>query len=122
MDKHPSHRASFDYPIDRYRVMNGTTVIADSTQVVLLNESSSKGRAQAVAYFPLADVNSQYLTPTDHHTVCPLKGQASYYTVTVGDRSLDNAAWYYPEPLSHVEEIRDCIAFYPDKLTIEILR
>src|SRR3712207_7875119 len=36
---------------------------------------------------------------SDHHTHCPIKGEASYYSLRVGDRLAENAAWHYPDPI-----------------------
>ena len=51
-------------------------------------------------YVPLADVRQDLLEPTDHHTHCPFKGDASYLTLRVGERVFENAAWHYPEPVA----------------------
>lgn len=47
---------------------------------------------------------------------CEFKGSASYWTLTVGDRRLENAAWSYPTPSSGFEAIKNYIAFYPGKM------
>ena len=39
------------------------------------------------------------LEPTDRHTHCPKKGDASYYTIRAGGEEVENGAWYYPEVL-----------------------
>ncbi|MGO9080082.1 MAG: DUF427 domain-containing protein [Streptosporangiaceae bacterium] len=51
-----------------------------------------------VYYFPRADVRFDLLEPTGHHTRCPFKGEASYYTVTAGGQRAENAVWAYPQP------------------------
>jgi uncharacterized protein (DUF427 family) len=63
-------------------------------------------------YFPQQDVKMDYLNPSDHHTVCPWKGKASYYHVEVNGQTDQNAAWYYPEPSKEAEMIRGHIAFW----------
>jgi uncharacterized protein (DUF427 family) len=52
------------------------------------------------------------LEPSDRHTRCPKKGEASYYTIRAGDKEVKAGAWYYPEPLAGAEPIKDLIAFY----------
>ena len=52
-----------------------------------------------IYYFPREDVRFDLLEPTDHHTRCPYKGEASYWSVRVGDQVAENAVWGYPEPL-----------------------
>ncbi len=96
----------------RIRVIIGGETVADSRRAMLLQESG----LQPVYYFPPEDVRSDLVEPTDKHTHCPKKGEASYYTVRVGDHAVKNAAWYYPEPLDGAPPIKDLIAFYWDKV------
>jgi uncharacterized protein (DUF427 family) len=56
------------------------------------------------------------LTSTDHHTHCPYKGDASYFTITVDGHSADNAVWSYEQPYPAMAEIKDYLAFYPDRV------
>jgi uncharacterized protein (DUF427 family) len=96
----------------RIRVILAGETVADSRRAMILSESG----LQPVYYFPPEDVRSELLEPTDKHTHCPKKGDASYYTVRVGDRESKDAAWYYPEPLEGVLAIRDMVAFYWDRI------
>ena len=75
-------------------VLAGETVV-DSTRVKLLHEHGHL----PIYYFPREDVRFDLLEPTDHHTRCPWKGEASYWSLRVGDRVAENAVWGYPEPL-----------------------
>ncbi|GAC1325751.1 MAG: DUF427 domain-containing protein [Thermoleophilaceae bacterium] len=61
-------------------------------------------------YFPIDAVSGE-LIPSDTHTFCPWKGEASYYSVKIGDDVQKDAAWFYPDPKPAAEEIRDRIAF-----------
>ena len=88
-------------------VFNGETV-ADSARAMILYET----RLPPVFYFPRADVRMDLLERTPHHTHCPFKGNAGYWTVAVGDRRAENAAWSYDEPLADVGELAGSIAFY----------
>jgi uncharacterized protein (DUF427 family) len=63
-------------------------------------------------YFPLDAVDRDKLRPSDHTSVCPWKGTASYYDVIVDGEVNENAAWSYPEPRSAAEEIRGRVAFW----------
>lgn len=63
-------------------------------------------------YFPPDTVDREYLVPSDHHTTCWWKGEASYYHVRVGDRVNENAAWYYPDPKPAAGNIAGRIAFW----------
>ncbi|HVL51338.1 MAG TPA: DUF427 domain-containing protein [Actinomycetota bacterium] len=63
-------------------------------------------------YFPRDSVDQQYLRPSDTHTFCGWKGQASYYDVVVGPEVNKDAAWYYPDPMEGAEQVEDRIAFW----------
>lgn len=92
----------------RIRVFFGGETIADSTNVLTLHE---RGHLP-VYYFPETDVRLDLLTNADHHSHCPLKGDASYWNLKVGDRVSEKAAWSYPNPIPLSERIRGHIAFY----------
>ncbi|HZQ67059.1 MAG TPA: DUF427 domain-containing protein [Terriglobales bacterium] len=63
-------------------------------------------------YFPPDAVHREFLKPSATHTVCPWKGNASYYTLEVNGKSNRDAAWYYPEPKSAASQIKDYVAFW----------
>jgi len=53
---------------------------------------------------------------SEHHDVLPLQGDASYYSIPAGgDRSL-NAVWTYETPFEAMAQIKDYVAFYPDRV------
>ncbi len=86
---------------------------------VVVAESDKFEFVEGNIYFPPETVNMAYFSNTSLHTTCPWKGLASYYTVTVNGTKVDNAAWYYPEPKSAAENIRNHVAFYAHKVKIE---
>ena len=63
-------------------------------------------------YFPPDAVNRANLRDSEHTSVCPWKGTASYYDVVVGDDVNKNAAWFYPAPKDAAKEIAGRIAFW----------
>lgn len=63
-------------------------------------------------YFPREDVRFDLLQPTDHSTHCPHKGDASYWTLRVGDRVAQNAAWAYPDPIKGQQSLSNLVSFY----------
>ena len=64
-------------------------------------------------------MNRERLTPSDHESYCPYKGEASYYSVpSAGERAV-NVAWEYREPFDAVSAIRGHIAFYADRAEID---
>jgi uncharacterized protein (DUF427 family) len=56
------------------------------------------------------------LRPTRHSTRCPYKGDASYFSIRVGDRAEENAVWSYESPYPSVAKIKDYVAFYPSRM------
>jgi uncharacterized protein (DUF427 family) len=79
---------------------------------VVLAESDDTVVIDGNHYFPLESVRMEYFSPSQLRTTCPWKGQAKYYTVTVGDAVNRDAAWYYPSPSRAAAEIRGRVAFW----------
>jgi len=78
-------------------------VIADSTDTVVVEGNH---------YFPMDSLTKGCFRPSDTHTHCHWKGQASYFDVVVGDKVNRDAAWYYPQPMNAAAEIKDRVAFW----------
>jgi uncharacterized protein (DUF427 family) len=78
-------------------------VIAESDNTVVVEGNQ---------YFPVDSVNNEYLQPSSSHTICPWKGEASYYDVVVNGEINGDAAWYYSDPKPSAAEIKDRIAFW----------
>jgi uncharacterized protein (DUF427 family) len=78
----------------------------------ILAESNRTVVVEGNHYFPPDSIKREYLAPSDKHTACPWKGEASYYHVRVGEKSNPDAAWYYPEPKEAAREIKDHVAFW----------
>jgi uncharacterized protein (DUF427 family) len=97
----------------RIRVVVGGETIADSRRAMMLHESGH----QPVYYFPASDVRSEFLDPSDRRTHCPKKGDASYYTIRVGDRVVEAGAWYYPELIAGAPgSLEGLVAFYWNRM------
>ena len=63
-------------------------------------------------YFPPESVRREFLSDSATTTVCPWKGTARYYTVTVGDQVNPDAAWFYPDPSARAQQIGNHVAFW----------
>ena len=63
-------------------------------------------------YFPLSKVDPQYLSNSSRTSVCPWKGTANYYTLTVAGKINPDAAWTYRTPLNAAMEIAGHVAFW----------
>jgi uncharacterized protein (DUF427 family) len=96
----------------RVRAVFNDVAVADSRGAKLLQEF---GRLP-VFYFPLDDVRHNVLQVTDYVTQSSLKGDATYWTIKVGDRTAENAAWTYREPLPGGPPIKGYAAFYWNKM------
>jgi uncharacterized protein (DUF427 family) len=89
----------------------GETVV-DSRHPKLLHEHGHL----PIYYFPEDEVRMDLLEPSDHSTHCPWKGEASYWSVRVGDRVAENAVWSYPDPLDDAPPLSGYYAVYWDKM------
>jgi uncharacterized protein (DUF427 family) len=97
-------------------VKAGGKVIAETDSALTLRESNYP----PVQYLPLQDVDAAVISPTDHETYCPYKGDASYYSLSTPDGELENVIWTYEQPYDAVADIKDHVAFYPDKVEISV--
>jgi len=108
----PDYRISVDAVVEHHRIVLGGVTIADSDEVLVLHET----RLEPTYYFPKAHVRMDLMEATDHSTFCPFKGNASYWTVRVGEHSAENALWGYEEPFPEVHEIGGYVSFYRDRM------
>ncbi len=88
------------------------TTIRATWNGVVLAESADTVVVEGNHYFPPEAVRREYLSDSDTHTVCPWKGRASYYHVTVDGRTNPDAAWYYPQTLPAADSVRGRVAFW----------
>ena len=79
---------------------------------VVLAESDHTEIVEGNHYFPGSTIKKEYFKESDYHTVCPWKGNASYYTIEAGGQVNENAAWYYPAPKKEAEHITGHVAFW----------
>ncbi len=79
---------------------------------VVLAESDETVVVEGNHYFPPDSLNREYFVDSDTHTVCPWKGTASYYSITVDGQTNPDAAWVYPEPKEAASQITDHVAFW----------
>jgi uncharacterized protein (DUF427 family) len=108
----PDHPISIEANPSRVVVTVDGKVIADTRAALTLREASHP----AVQYFPRRDVDMAALTRSEHTSYCPYKGDASYFSIPAGgDRSL-NAVWTYETPFKAMAQIKDYVAFYPDRV------
>ena len=109
---YPGYRVDLVPQTERVRVYHGDTLIADSTRTLRVEETKHAD----VIYVPKQDVRRELFEPTDHHTFCPFKGEASYWTLRVGSNASENSAWSYQDPFEQVAGLAGYVAFYPDRV------
>lgn len=63
-------------------------------------------------YFPPDTIKAEYFQPSNTHTICSWKGEASYYTLRIDGQDNKDAAWYYPDPKPKAQNIKGYIAFW----------
>ena len=108
-----------DYRVDLLRRRNlvtvraGERVIARTTSPLLVDEQDHG----LVCYVPEADVDLTQLVATDDSSRCPYKGQASYWRLVDGDQPV---AWTYRDPYPQVAQLAGHIAFYQDRVSVEL--
>ncbi|MCA1750260.1 MAG: DUF427 domain-containing protein [Cryomorphaceae bacterium] len=78
-------------------------VIAESDDTIIIENNH---------YFPHDSIKEDYFSESNHHTVCPWKGTASYYHISVDGKKNENAAWYYPETKKMADGFKNYVAFW----------
>ena len=91
----------------RIRALYRGQTVADSARALVMRET----RLAPIFYFPRDDVAMELLAKTDRRTHCPFKGDASYWTLNVGEASAENAAWSYEDPYDEALDVKEYVAF-----------
>jgi len=100
-----------------YVVRAGGAVLGETSRALELSE----GDYPPVIYFPREDLAMAFLDKTDTVSVCPFKGEATYYAIHTKSVVIADAAWSYEDPKPLVSGLKDYIAFYPQKAAVEQL-
>jgi uncharacterized protein (DUF427 family) len=94
----------------------GGEKLAVSDRPVLLDETGLPTRY----YVPPEDVRTDLLRPTTLQTRCPFKGQASYWSVVIGDEVLDSLVWSYQTPITEAAGIAGLMCFPNEQVSLTI--
>jgi len=113
----PDHRVDLLPERRRVKVVFGGVTVADSNTALRVEETGH----DPVHYLPEKDVRLDLMHPTEHHTRCPYKGEASYWTIEIpaGEGSVrrsENAVWGYPSPYDEVSRLAGHYAFYASRI------
>jgi len=108
---HPEHKV-LEKPVQgKMRAQLGADVLAESRHVIEVDEDDNPPRY----YFPREDVRMDRMTPSDTRTYCPFKGEASYFSMELGDGPLPDAAWTIETPYDEHADLQRHVAFYSEK-------
>jgi len=111
---HPAYEISADEVDGTIRLTYKGVTIAESQRALLYRES----RLPPVYYFPREDVRMDLMRRTRHRTHCPFKGNASYWSLKVGDQQVENTVWSYESPFEDALAIKGYLAFWLEKLGV----
>ena len=128
--RYPDYRIELTPITGRGQAWAGDLLVAESDGCLLVEETEHVARL----YFPEGDVRWEHFEATDHHTICPFKGEADYWTLTgadgidnsrqwahrsVGSEQLEeNVAWTYRTPFPEVAGIEGYVCFYHERLRV----
>jgi len=112
----PEHPITIAKNAKRVTVSAAGRTVAETHEALILCEANYP----PVQYIPRADADMMLLHPSDHKTYCPYKGECSYFHIpSLGEKGR-NAVWSYENPYDAVAAIREHLAFYPDRVAVEL--
>jgi uncharacterized protein (DUF427 family) len=98
------------------RVAVGGVTVAESTRPTLLFETGLPVRY----YLPKTDVRMDLLVPSPSSSSCPYKGEAGYWSLSLGGTLVEDVAWSYRTPLPESRRIAGLLCFYPEKVDVYV--
>ncbi len=99
----------------KWVIRAGGAVLGESSAALELHEDGRK----PVIYFPRDSVAMAFFDRSQTVTTCPHKGEASHFTLHTKSTVIADAAWSYEAPGPEATPIKDHLAFYGDKVTVE---
>lgn len=112
----PDHLITITPLAGRVTVRFKDVLVAQSDKALQLKEA----QYPAVIYIPRSDISIEHYDRTEHRTHCPYKGDARYFSLDANGETAANVVWTYEEAYPSVKQIEGHVAFYPDKVTIEV--
>lgn len=108
----PNHPITIEAATGPVRVHFAGQIVAKSDKALVLREADYP----PVYYVPRADIDMTLFARSEHESICPYKGEASYFSLYAGGRHSVNAAWSYERPYAAVADIAGHLAFYPERV------
>jgi acyl-CoA thioesterase-2 len=115
-ESHPGYRIDLVPYEGAARAWLGDLLLAESTGMLRVLETDHVERL----YFPEADVRLELFEENDHHSICPFKGEADYWTLTASDPSVEDVFWSYREPFPQVAGLKGYLGLYHEKVRVEL--
>ena len=112
----PYHRLDVLESSRHVKVRVNGEVVAETDHPKVLFETGLPPRF----YILPEHVCEEVLIPSDKETQCPYKGVASYYSVEAGGQRVEDLVWYYPEPIPETTKIKGHLAFFNEKVDLEV--
>jgi uncharacterized protein (DUF427 family) len=115
----PGQESVWDYPrpprlerVERtVRVLAGDALLVETAAAFRVCETASP----PTFYLPADSVRRELLVPAPGSSFCEWKGRAVYWRLASASGG-SAVAWSYPEPTAEFAELRDALAFYPDRV------
>src|SRR5689334_7040254 len=114
---HPEYRIELTPCKYSAQVWLGDLLLAESADCLVVTETDHVDRL----YFPKSAVNWDLFTPTDHTTICPFKGRASYWSLANVEPAIPNVLWTYASPLREVAGLEGHYSFHDDALRVVLI-
>jgi acyl-CoA thioesterase-2 len=114
--RYPDYRIELRPCLATVRVWHGDLLVAESAAGIRLEETKHVDRV----YIPEGDVRLELFEPTDHHTICPFKGRADYWSLVAGGQEEENVIWTYRDTFEQVAGIKGYIGIYHERLRVDV--
>lgn len=114
--KWPEHKVQEKHLDQRVRILVHGEKVADSTEVIRVDEDNHQPRY----YVPRSDVDMDKLSGSNITTHCPFKGETRYFNINLGVKQLQDAAWSYEDPYDEHRGLKDRIAFHDELPEVEV--
>ena len=113
---HPGYEIDQEVVPGVVRVWHGDLLVAESSAALRVKETAHVDRL----YVPEADVKLELFETNDHHTICPFKGEADYWTLTASDPAAEDIFWTYRSPFPEVAGLVGHLGVYHEKEGVRV--